>query len=261
MSLLVEPEDSLERALSGDRLALPATSAVLLHLGLAGALALSLIHWGTSHSWGGANSGGAVRVNLVSSAIPLPSDQPPNQNVLATQTPSDSPAPPTPKATQKIDDDAIEIQGKKAPPKPQTTPRTAPRVVEPTPDNRAQFGEQSANNIPRATQGPTNPGPTSITQGDFGSRFPWYVQQINTKMGQSWNKYEVDPRTPRGTRVFVDFVINKDGSPTNILLEKSSGSPTLDRSCIRGVQRVDTFGNLPNAYSGNSLNVSYYCEY
>ncbi len=263
MSTLLEHDEHLESQLSGEPVAKPATGSVLLHLALAGAIVSYYVVGGFFHSnqWGGANSGGAIRVNLVSSAIPLPSDQPPNQNVLATETPSPAPAMPTPKAAQKIDETAIPIQGKKEQPKPETAPRTPPRVVEPRPDNRAQYGEEAANNMPRAVQGQNNPGPTSIAQGDFGSRFPWYVQQINNKMSQSWNKFEVDPRTPRGTRVFLDFAVHRDGSPSNIQLEQSSGSPTLDRSCMRGVQRVDTFGPLPPGYNGSTLNVSYYCEY
>lgn len=262
MSDLLEHEEQLERELGGERVAGPASGSVLLHLGVAAVVASFYLHLGLSHSWGGPNTGGAIRVNLVSSAIPLPSDQPPNQNVLATEHQSPSPAPPQPKeAQQKVDQDAIAIQGKKAQPKPQPVPRTPPRVVQPTPDNRARYGEEAANNMPRAIQGQTNPGPTSITQGDFGSRFPWYVQQINNKMSQMWNKFEVDPRTPRGTRVFLVFVIHRDGSPANIQLAQSSGSPTLDRSCMRAAQRVDTFGSLPPEYNGSMLNVSYYCEY
>jgi protein TonB len=263
MSSLLEHEEQLERELGGERVAAPATGSILLHLGLAGAIVSYYVIGGFFHSnlWGGATNGGAIRVNLVSSAIPLPSDQPPNQNVLATQTPSPAPAPPTPKPTQTIDETAIPIQGPKEQPKPQTVQRTPPRVVQPKPDNRAQYGEEQANNMPRAMQGQNNPGPTSITQGDFGSRFPWYVQQINNKMGQVWNKFEVDPHTPGGTRVYLDFTIHRDGSPSNTVIEQSSGSPTLDRSCLRAAQRVDTFGPLPPGYNGSTLNVSYYCEY
>ncbi len=263
MSTLLEHEDQLDRELGGGGVAAPATGSVLLHIALAGAVVSYYVIGGFFHSnlWGGASSGGAIRVNLVSSAIPLPADQPPNQNVLATETPSQAPAAPTPKATQKIDEDAIAIQGKKAQPKPETAPRTPPKVTQPKPDNRAQYGEEQSSNMSRGVQAQSNPGPTSITQGDFGGRFPWYVQQINTKMSQMWNRFEVDPRTPRGARVFLDFTIHKDGSPSNIQLEQSSGSPTLDRSCMRGVQRVDTFGPLPPGYSGSTLNVSYYCEY
>jgi len=40
-----------------------------------------------------------------------------------------------------------------------------------------------------------------------------------------------------------------------------SGSPSLDTSCLRAVQRVDTFGPLPAGYNQSSISVEYYCEY
>lgn len=263
MSVLLEHDEHLERQLAGDPVAAPMTGSLLLHLALAGAVVSYYVVGGFMHSnlWGGPAMGGAMRVNLVSSAIPLPSDQPVNKNVLPSETPSPAPAPPTPKTVQKVDQDAIPIQGKHEQPKPQPQPKVQQKVPQPVDQNKAQYGEQQGSVIPRAITGQTNPGPTSITQGDFGSRFPWYVQQINAKMAQSWNKYDVDPRTPKGTRVYMDFTIHKDGSPASVQLERSSGSPTLDRSCMRGVQRVDTFGPLPPGYNGSTLNVSYYCEY
>jgi protein TonB len=100
-----------------------------------------------------------------------------------------------------------------------------------------------------------------VSEGDFGSKFPWYVDGINRKMSQSWNKMEVDSRTPKGARVFLVFTLDRYGKPADVQLDRSSGSPTLDRSCIRGVQRVDTFGNLPGSYNSSTLKVSYYCEY
>lgn len=263
MSTLLEHDEHLERQLSGEPLAAPATGAVLLHLALAGAIVGYYIAGGFFHSnvWGGAANGGAIRVNLVSAAIPLPSDQPPNKNVLTTETPSPAPAAPTPKATQKIDETAIPIQGKKEQAKPAPVPKVQQKVPQPIDNNRAQYGEQAANNMPRAIQGQSAPGPTTVQQGDFGSRFPWYVDGINRKMAQNWNKFQVDPRTPKGARVYIIFPIHRDGTPGNPQLDRSSGSPTLDRSCLVAVQRVDTFGALPSGYNGSELNVSYYCEY
>ena len=264
MSVLLEREEQLERELTGEPIAAPATGSVLLHIGLAGAIVAYYIVGGffKSNLWGGPNVGGAVQVNLVSSAIPLPSDVPPNQNVLATEKPSPAPQAPELKTTiPQVDEQSIAIQGKKVE-KPKAPPRQQQKVQQPPqPQNKAQYGEMAANNLPRAVQGQTNPGPTSITQGDFGTRFAWYVDGINRKMSQVWNKFEVDPRTPKGARVFITFPISRNGQPGNPQLDRSSGSPTLDRSCMRAVQRVDTFGALPNGYNGSNLNVSYYCEY
>jgi len=262
MSELLEGDERLERELSGEPVAAPATGSILLHMGLAASIAAYYIIGGFFHSnvWGGSSSGGAIRVQ-VTSAIPLPSDQPPNLNVLATEKPSPAPAMPAPKAAPVIDDKAIPILGKEKKEKPKPVPVTPSKVQQPVPQNKAQYGEQAANNLPRAIQGQSSPGPTSITQGDFGSRFPWYVDGINRKMSTSWNKAEVDPRTPKGARVFLIFTVDKSGAPSKVQLDRSSGSPTLDRSCMRGVQRIDTFGALPGGYTGNTLNVSYYCEF
>jgi protein TonB len=91
--------------------------------------------------------------------------------------------------------------------------------------------------------------------------YPWYVDQINRKMSDNWNKGQVDSRTPKGARTYLTFTIHRDGTVSSADLDRSSGSPTLDRSCEVAVQRVDTFGNLPPAYNQSTLKVSYYCEY
>jgi protein TonB len=110
-------------------------------------------------------------------------------------------------------------------------------------------------------RGGSNGGPTAVGNSDFASRFGWYVDNINRKMAQSWDKRAVDSHTPRGARVYLVFTIHRDGSPASVQVDRSSGSPSLDLSCQRGVQRVDTFGGLPQAYNQSTLQVSYYCEY
>jgi periplasmic protein TonB len=262
MSNLLDDGNDLEQELTGESLGKPATGSVLLHVGLAA----FVVAWGLisgffhSTNWGDQSNGGAISVNITAS-IPIPSTQPPNDNVLATDHPSPAPAPPAPKTETHVDEKAIPILGK--PVKQQEKPehKTPPVKQEQKPVNRAQYGEQAANNLPRAITARNNPGPTSIQQGNFGSLYGWYVNQINNKMAQTWNKFEVNPATPKGSRVFLTFTINRDGSPSNVRLDRSSGSPTLDRSCINAVNRVDSFGPLPNGYNAGSLNVSYYCEY
>jgi protein TonB len=262
MSTLLEGDEKLERELVPEPIAAPAMGSIALHVGLAGFLVLYGLLGGLFHHsiWGDTGQGGAIQVNLVSSALPLPSDQPPNQNVLATETPSQAPAEPTPKAKQAVDEKALAISGKQVKPKQQTVPKTQQHQPQ-TQNNRAQYGEQASNSMPRVLQQSGSSGPATINVGDFGSRFGWYVDEINRKMVTSWYKAEVDPRTPRGARVYLTFTIRRDGTPADVTIDRSSGSTTLDRSCQRGVQRVDTFGNLPSAYNSSTLKVSYYCEY
>jgi protein TonB len=255
--------ERLERVLRREPLAAPAAGSLLLHAALAGSIVAYGLWGGLFHHnvWGSAGSGGAIQVTLVThAALPLPSDQPPNDNVLATETPSQAPAEPTPKTKQAVDETAIPISGKQAKPDPRNTRKT--QLHQPQEDNRAQYGEQAGSSIPRAVQpqGFTS-GQTTVSDGDFGSRFGWYVDNLNRKMASNYYKPEVDPHTPRGTRAYIQFAINRDGSASGVQMNQSSGSSTLDRACLRAAQRVDTFGPLPAQYNQNILMATYYCEY
>ena len=262
MNEILEGGAHLERGLSPEPLAKPVTGSIVLHLVLAGlvlyyAWILGLFH---HNPWGNQGLGGAMQVNLVSSALPLPATQI-NQNVLATETPSQAPAAPSPKEQKQVDQTAIPILGKRVKPHKETTHKTQPHQ-QPQQQNRAAYGEQAGSIMPRATspQMASN-GPVNVGDNNFASLFGWYVDQINRVMANHWYKQEVDPRTPHGARAYLVFTIHRDGSPANIQLDRSSGSPTLDQSCLRAAQRVDSFGSLPAAYNQSTLKVSYYCEY
>jgi protein TonB len=264
ISGVLEGGEHLERELTPEPIAGPAISSFVMHgLLLSGLIFYSLMGGLFHHNlWGNQGAGGSMQVNLVSNALPLPNNQPVNKNVLTTEKPSAAPAPPSRKEQKQVDETAIPIAGKQVKPQEQTTPKTQPNQPQTSQDNLARYGEQTGTVIPRTTQPQSGSnGPTAVGDNDFASRFGWYVDQINNKMANSWYKQEVDPRTPRGARVYLDFTIHRDGSPSNVQLDRSSGSPTLDRSCERGVQRVDTFGSLPAAYSQSTLRVQYYCEF
>ncbi len=259
MEGILDSGDHLERELTAEPIAGPAVGAVGLHLAVAAFLIsygwmLGLFH---HNIWGSPGAGGAMQVSLTT-ALPLPADEL-NQNVLATETPSQAPATPSPKEQQRVDETAIPITGKQTKPKQQNMAKSQLHQPPPQP-NAAQYGEQSGSNMPHQMQ-PGTIGQTTVGDLGFASLFPWYVDQINRKMSTTWNKYEVDPRTAKGTRVAVTFVLHRDGSESDLRVEQPSGSPTLDTSCQRAVERVDTFGNLPAAYHQSTLNVRYYCVY
>ncbi|MGA7340663.1 MAG: TonB C-terminal domain-containing protein [Terracidiphilus sp.] len=264
MSNILEGSEQLERELTPEPMAGPAAGALLLHgLLLAALVSYGLVSGLFRHNlWGNQGASGAMQVNLVSSAIPLPNTQPMNKNVLATETPSPAPALPSPKEQHQIDEKAVPILGKQAKPKEKTTPKTPPHQPQPKQQNLAAYGEQNGTSIPRATQ-PQNftSGQTSVTDASFGSLFPWYVGQIDRKMDSSGYRSMADPRTPKGARTYIEWKIFRDGSHGDVRLDSSSGSPTWDNVCLRAAQRVDTFGPLPAQYQGSALQVFYYCEY
>jgi protein TonB len=267
MDSLLEGDEQLDQELAPERVVAPAAGSLLLHGALAAVLLTYSFFGGLFHhdQWGSPGSGGSIQVNLVSSALPLPSDQPPNQNVLATESPSQAPAEPAPKTKQAVDETAIPISGKQKK-QPQQQQQSAQKTAQHQPqtaqNNVARYGEQAGSSMARSMPSKGfSSGPASINDGNFGSRFGWYVDGINRKMASSAFRQEVDPHTPRGARAFIEFMIHRNGTVSNVKLDQSSGSGTLDRSCIRAAQRVDTFGALPTGYNQNTVMTSFYCEY
>jgi periplasmic protein TonB len=251
-----------QEGLAPEPFARPAASAVLLHCGLVIAIVLYGVLGGffRHNLWGGSGAGGAIQVNITS-AIPLPSDHPPNQNVLATEKPSEAPAPPEPKAKQQEDETAIPIQGKPKKPEQQQVQRSPVKPQEPVPQNKAQYGEQAGTAMPRAAQSGVANGPTTLTDANFGSLFGWYVDNINRKMDANGYRSLADPRTAKGAKASIEFKIQRDGSQSDVRLDRSSGSPSWDSVCVRAAQRVDTFGPLPSGYRDNYLQVYFDCTY
>ncbi len=266
-----------------DPLRKPALQSLALHAALvASILGYALIQSALHGSNWGNNSPtqGAIQATMVSSApaIPLPrEEQKPTENVLATETPSPAPAPPAPKAPAAEEEKTIPIPVRQ-PVKTKLEPKkTAPQPVQPAqptrptqqtaqkhvqlikPQDRAVYGEQAAN-TPRSMTQASPAAQVNVQGGDFGARFPWYVDVIKRKTAQNWYLQEVDPGTPGGAKVYLTFSVSHDGSPSQVRIARSSGSPTLDTSCVRAVQRVDTYGPLPSGYTGSSLQVSYFCE-
>jgi periplasmic protein TonB len=252
-----------------DGIGSPFAQSFLLHALIVGLL----IGYGYLHNmlhgseWGAnAFQQGAIQATLVSNAaLPLPQDHPPTNNVLATETPSEAPALEEQKTEPLPLPDAVPIPEKQTPvkPQPKPQPKTPPlHQPPPKPQNKANYGEAAPANVPRATASNNSANsPIAVTGGDFGSRFGWYVDVIKRKVAQDWYLQEVEPGTPAGATVFVQFTVGRDGSPGNISLATPSSSPSLNSSCLHAVQRVDTFGPLPAGYNESSLNVLYHCTY
>ncbi len=260
----------------------PALGSLLLHIAIFGSLILyaAILAHIHGNAWGNrSDTQGAIQATMVSSApaIPLPQDQKPTDQVLATQTPSPAPAPPAPQATKAEAQDSIPIPSKqpaRLQPKKQVEQQKPlkvpvqhvplvpaplhPEQVRPT--NRANYGEAAPAAVPRSMAQATPSAQVNVQGGNFGAMFPWYVDLIKRRTAQNWYKQEVDPGTPQGSRVYVTFTVRRDGSPSQVQVQQSSHSPTLDSSCVRAVQRVDTYGPLPSGYNGSTLLVQYYCE-
>lgn len=193
------------------------------------------------------------------SSLPLPPTQRTlDTGVLTSEAPS--PAPVTAKerteAAPKPNDILIPEKTKpiKQAEKPTPTPPKHVQPVTPQP-TKAVTGETAGIRIAQSTVEVKN-GTASLTVQDrtFGDRFSYYVNIVNQKVAQNWYTAEADPRTSIGKSATVTFDIDRGGVPSNIHITSPSGSPSLDQSAMRAVQRVDGFGPLPQ---GNKITVEY----
>jgi protein TonB len=236
-----------------------------LHLAVAGSIILyaAVASGGKGSGWGAGGGGDAMGVTLVSS-VPLPASTVQTQNVLANESKGITQS--QPKADEK-EPEAIPIPDKNA--KIKSNPRSSAQQ-KPKPEP----AEEASNVVPFGEGGPVS-GPYGNFNaggakggfgftgggGDFGSRYAWYVRVVQQKVSENWLKYEVDPGVSDARRVYVTFDIKRDGQPTNVEIEQSSGVPSLDQSAVRALQRIDTFGPLPPDYSGNKVSVEFWFDY
>jgi periplasmic protein TonB len=213
--------------------------------------------------WGAGGGGSAIGVTLVTT-VPLPASPTPTQNVLANESKGLTQS--QPKVEEK-EPEAIEIPGKttKVKPKKPPAPTKAKPQQEPEAEtNQVAFGEGGPVSGPYGTfTAGGAKGGFGVTGGggDFGTLYAYYVRIIQQKVSENWLKYEVDPGITSAQRVYVTFDIARDGHPYNVQVEQSSGVPSLDISAVRAIQRIDTFGPLPQDYSGNKVNVEFWFDY
>ena len=235
------------------------------HLAVAGFIVLYAVvaHGGNGSNWGAGGGGDAIGVTLAST-VPLPAN-PNAQNVLANESKGLSQSLPKP---EEKEPEAIPIPEKNAKKKPKPQTSASQRKPQPEPV------EEANNVVPFGEGGPVSGPYGSFSAGgakggfgftggggDFGTRFAWYVRVVQQKVSENWLKYEVDPRISDARRVYLTFDINRDGRPSNVQVEQSSGVPSLDQSAVRALQRIDTFGPLPPDYSGSKVSVEFWFDY
>ncbi len=247
----------------------PLIGSCVLHAGII-ALALFgyLIPSSRGESWGGTEGGGGAMSATLVTSVPLPAQQAPTENVLANESKGLSQS--EPKEEPKVEEPtAIPIpdrDAKKKNEKRESTQKKEPpkQVAKAQQDNQIPFGQGGPVSGPYGsfTSGATKGGfGFQGGNGDFGSRYAYYVDIVRRKTSENWLKYEIDPRINDARRVYIYFDITRSGQPVNIKVEQSSGIPSLDQSAVRALQRIDTFGPLPSGYNGNYVSVEFWFDY
>jgi protein TonB len=250
---------------TGDNIGSNIVGSLVLHaLAVAAILGWAFIFRSHTPPWGEqASNAGAIQATMVAS-LPLPPKQRQlDTGVLTSETPSPAPLIAKEKTVPPPDLKEVPIPTKAIkPPKvaPKETPQP-PKHVQPAPPQpqKAATGETAGIRIPEATMQLKN-GTASVSVQDraFGARFAYYVNIVNRTVAQNWYTQEADPVASNGKSVTLVFDINREGVPSNARIETRSGSPTLDTSALRALQRVEGFGPLPQ---GDHITVEYTFNY
>lgn len=215
--------------------------------------------------WGGVGGQlGGTKVNLVASAgLPMPNKEMVTESKAVDPTDSlhkeaPKPLPPEPKT------DATKIPkfDKEKPLPPSRKTRTLENK-DPVQDNDipGQGGNPKLPTGYSQTPGPSATGDRVIGQGggDFGGRYPWYVDAVRTRIQQSWDQTTIEPavRAAHRAKTTMTFRINANGSISNIRMAQSSGNSSMDYSAMRALQSIDALRPLPNDYMGTYVDVTF----
>jgi TonB family protein len=120
-------------------------------------------------------------------------------------------------------------------------------------------GHPPQSNAPQTTAIAMPPRPGAVESLD--SQLSEYTEAARNKVAQNWNSSEVASSTPAGATVYIQFAVRRRGNHDVPAMETSSGYLSLDASCLRAVERIQTFDHLPKGYNGDSLTVLYHCTY
>jgi protein TonB len=241
--------------------------SAIFHAALAGTMLVSAVMQNRGNNWGGVG-GGSVTVGIVGSmpGIPLPKPAAVTESRVVDTTkglyktepkPKDVPPPPDAHSIPAFDKN-----------KPPVVPSHPSKVLEdktPPPSNAVPYGGGGSPALPYsqftvngATQGGmgfTGPG------GDFGSKFPWFVEAVRNRISSNWLQTMVDPSVRWAPRAVITFQILRDGRIVNVQITQRSGNTSVDNSAVRAILSSSPVMKLPNDYTGGTVNVEFWFEF
>jgi TonB family protein len=237
--------------------------SLLAHVVLIGAIAVMPAGWRTSRSSDvtpmmitlsggtGPDAGGMTQI----------SNKPVQE--VATETKPVPVAPPAPKVPEMVAPEPKATPAPKNPPKRTERPVDKSSSRKPTTGSEVRTGDARAETGGAAIPfgGLTRPsgGGTSGTAAttDFANFCcPTYLTQMVDLIKRNWN-----PNQGAAGQVQVKFVVRRDGTVTDIEIEKSSNISLLDLESQRALAKTKALPPLPREFTENTLTVHLNFDY
>jgi protein TonB len=249
----------------------PLVWSIGLHSLLAASLLISTLASRRGDSWGGPGGGGSVSVKLVGglNGVPLPRPEvvTPNRVVDTSKGLYKAEPQPKPKAPP-IDAKQIPEFTKEKQPRYITRPSKVLEDTTPPPENAVPYGQGGAPAVPYTQfnlgSGGTTAGGLGFSGpggGDFGGRFPWYVDAVRNRVSSNWLQSTVDPSVRFAPRAVVTFDILRNGAIANIQVLQSSGNASVDNSAVRAILGSSPVNPLPGEYGGSKVSVEFWFDF
>jgi len=224
----------------------------------------AFFHW-RGNEWAGVGGEqGGVQVKLVSSAgLPMPRPNLPTDS--QTVDPTQGLYKVEPPKIEQPPPDATKLpqftKEKRPPPSP---PSKVFEPKKPPPENAVPYGKGGTPDIPVGYSPTPGASPSGVALqgqggGDFGSRYPAYVEGIRQRIRQTWDQSAIDlgVRMAHQAHTVTTFRISRDGTVSNVALSQTSGNSSMDRSAQRTLYSLGKVAPLPSDYTGSYVDVTF----
>ncbi len=240
-------------------------ASAALHALLIAWTAFSILYAPAHNVWSGAG-GDVVPIGLVRGVAGVPLPRP---EMATSQAVDDTKGlyKAEPVAKPLPDNSAKQLPEfeKNKPPRYVTRPSKVFENRTPPPSNAVPYGEGGTPALPYTQFTMSNGSQGGIGMGgpggDFGARYPWYVEAVRRRVSANWLQSAIDPAIRVAPRVVIAFQIMRDGTATSIQITRSSGNSSVDTSAIRAVRDANPLERLPSDYQGGSVGVEFWFEF
>jgi len=192
---------------------------------------------------------------IVPDPEPVPQEAPPPKETQK-ETPKEAPPDPPPVQAAKPKPQPQRVFKKYAPPSRDDEPSLAERLKERM-ERAADAPADAPSEAPEETAPPMSAPASANVASVEAVNFPyeWYLNVLRTKIFAAWDPPGERLLSGHRRDVVVRFRIHRDGSITNVRIDDVSGTPGLDTSAQRAIERGGPYPPLPPAYEEDWLDL------
>lgn len=207
----------------------------------------------------------SVAVDLVASVrpaakpapqvLPTPAVQPEPEIVTPKEAPKEPPqdTPTVKPPTKKPAKSTARTLKPNAPKRPPDGPSLEERIRQRLAKVPSEEASEDASPAP-VPAAPAGASSADVQAVDFP--YAWYLNMLRTRITDAWDPPGESLLTGRSKQVTIAFRVARDGTVDNVTISGTSGTPGLDASARRAVERAQPFPPLPDAYEGATLDVA-----